>query len=112
MVNGIIAIKDPIIANLAVLRNPQLNCLNSQDWIILENAQDILKIFYEVTTEISAEKNVTLSKEFIFIKTLSKFVSNFININTLPKEINSMGQVLKDELLARFGNIEERHLIT
>lgn len=82
MVNGIIAIKDPIIATLPVLSNPELNCLISQDWIILENAQDILKIFYEVTTEISA------------------------------KEINSMGQVLKDELLARFGNIEESHLIT
>lgn len=112
MINRIISIKDPIIATLAVLGNPELNCLNPQDWIILENARDILKIFYEVTTEISAEKYVTLSKEIIFIKTLNKFVSKCINTNTLPKEINSMGQVLKDELLARFGNIEESQLIT
>jgi hypothetical protein len=51
----------------------------------LENARDILKIFYEVTVEISAEKYVTLSKEIIFIKTLNKFVLNFNNINTKPK---------------------------
>lgn len=111
MINRIIAIKDPIIATLAVLGNPELNCLNPQDWIILENARDILKIFYEVTVEISAEKYVTLSKEIIFIKTLNKFVLNFNN-NTLPREIHSMCQVLKDELLARFGNIEENQLIT
>lgn len=76
----------------AVLGNPELNCLNPQDWIILENGRAIYKIFYEVTIEISAEKYVT-SKQIIYIKTLNEFVLNFININTLPREINSMGQV-------------------
>jgi len=107
MVNRLITIKDPIISTLAVLGNPELNCLNPQDWFILENARSILKIFYEVTTEISAEKYVTLSKEIIFIKTLNKFVLNVINNNTLQKEINSMGQ-----LLVIFGNIEENQLIS
>jgi hypothetical protein len=45
MVNRVIAIKDPIIATLAVLDNPELNCLSPQDWVILENARDILKSF-------------------------------------------------------------------
>jgi len=66
MINRIISIKDPIIATLAVLGNMELNCLSPQEWIILENARIILKIFYEITIEISAEKYVTLSKEIIF----------------------------------------------
>lgn len=65
-----------------------------------------------MTTEISAEKYVTLSKEIIFIKILNKFVSNCINITTLPTEIHSMAQVLKDELSLRFDKIEENQLIT
>lgn len=55
---------------------------------------------------------MTLSKEIIFIKTLNKFVSNFINITTLPTEIHSMAQVLKDESSLRFDKIEENQLIT
>lgn len=112
MINRIITIKDPIIATIAVLGSTELSCISPQEWIILESARDILKIFYEVTTETSAEKYVTLSKEIIFIKTLNKFVSSFINITTLPAEIHSMAQVLKDELFSRFGKIEENQLIT
>lgn len=134
MINRIIAIKDPIIATHVILGNSEFppvrwcfwkikkrqsrvklfnpQDLITQDWIILENARDILKIFYEGTEEISTEKYVTLSKEIIFIKPLNKFVLNFNNINKLSKVINSMYQVLKDELLARFGNIEENQLIT
>ena len=65
-----------------------------------------------MTTEISAEKYVTLSKEVIFIKTLNKFVLNFIHNNTLPEKINSMAIMLKNELFSRFGKIEENMLIS
>ncbi|XP_050532346.1 uncharacterized protein LOC126900574 [Daktulosphaira vitifoliae] len=112
MINRIVEIKEPIIATLAVLGSSELNCLCTENWIILENARDILKIFYEVTTDISAEKYVMLSKEIIFIKILYKFILNYININTLPKEINSMAMMIKSVLFSRFGEIEENMLVS
>lgn len=112
MIDRIISIKDPIIATLAVLGNMELNCLSPQEWIILENARIILKIFYEITIEISAEKYVTLSKEIIFFKTLNNIILNFMNDTLLPNEIHSMLKILKDELHSRFGKNEDNLLIT
>lgn len=59
MFDRILSIKESVIATLAVLGNSQLNCLNSDEWTLLEHARDILKIFYDVTVEISADKYVT-----------------------------------------------------
>ncbi|KAF0754582.1 zinc finger BED domain-containing protein 1-like [Aphis craccivora] len=56
-----------IIDNFNQRPNYCHSCSSSpQEWIILENVRIILKIFYEITIEISAEKYVTLSKEIYF----------------------------------------------
>lgn len=83
MVDCIISIKDPIITTLAILNNSEVVCLSPQDWVVLEHARNILKIFYDVTVEISAEKYVSISKEIIFIKMLNKCILNFINDDTM-----------------------------
>lgn len=112
MIDRIISIKDPIIATLAILNNSEVVCLSPQDWVVLEHARNILKIFYDVTVEISAEKYVSISKEIIFIKVLNKYILNFINDDTLPNNIKTLAQNLKTKLHSRFGNIEDNILVT
>lgn len=112
MFDRILSIKESIIATLAVLGNSELNCLNSEEWILLEYARDILKIFYDVTVEISADKYVTLSKEIIFVNSLNKYVSKFVNNNTLPTAIQHMAKTMSEELIKRFYDIEDNPLVT
>lgn len=71
MLRRLVEIKDAITATLAVIR-AEIS-LSPDDWAIVEAAIPILKLFYDVTVEVSAEKNVTLSKvcaaSFICIST-------------------------------------------
>jgi len=108
MFDRILSIKESIIATLAVLGNSELNCLSSEEWSLLEHARDILKIFYDVTVEKSADKYVKLSKEIIFVNSLNKFVNN----NTLPTAIQHMAKKLSEELIKRFYDIEDNPLVT
>jgi len=112
MFDRTLSIKESIIATLAVLGNSELNCLNSNEWSLIEHARDILKIFYDVTVEISADKYVTLSKEIIFVNSLNKYVSKFVNDNTLPTVIQHMAKTMSEELFKRFSDIEDNQLVT
>lgn len=104
MIDRILSIKDPIIATLAILNNSEVDCLSAQEWLVLEHARNMLKIFYDVTVEISSEKYVSLSKEIIFVKSLNKFILNCINNDTLPYNVKLLAQNLKEKLYTRFGN--------
>lgn len=57
MFHRILRIKEPIIATLAILNNTELNSLTSNEWKLVDKSKELLKIFYDVTVEISAEKN-------------------------------------------------------
>ncbi|XP_077283268.1 E3 SUMO-protein ligase ZBED1-like [Arctopsyche grandis] len=63
MLKRIVQVKDAVIATVALLR-PDLT-LNEGDWEVIEEVLPLLSPFYEITVEISAEKNVTLSKIII-----------------------------------------------
>ncbi|KAF2900303.1 hypothetical protein ILUMI_05889 [Ignelater luminosus] len=53
MLSRIIAIKKAVVSLLAV-DEPHLNTLSPNDWIILEKSIEVLKLFSEITEEISA----------------------------------------------------------
>lgn len=55
MLDRIFELKEPIVATCAILNISGLNSLSEQDWIVIEKSKTILKIFYDVITEISAE---------------------------------------------------------
>ncbi|KAJ2940838.1 hypothetical protein O0L34_g10095 [Tuta absoluta] len=57
MLKRIVDIKDAVVTTLALIRSDL--ALSSEDWQIIDEAIPILKIFYDVTMEISAEKNDT-----------------------------------------------------
>lgn len=111
MINSIIQLKEPITATLVSL-NTNLDIPTSQEWLILEYARDILKIFYNVAIELNSEKYVSISKELIFVKAMNKYILKFVNNNMLPIEIQSMATMLNQDLNSRFRNIEENILVT
>lgn len=64
---------------LIKLNNSKINYLTANDWDILENLKDLLKIFYNITVEISAEKYITISKAIIFVNHSVKYTQRFTN---------------------------------
>ncbi|KAJ0179045.1 hypothetical protein K1T71_005820 [Dendrolimus kikuchii] len=56
MFRRVLLVKDAVTATLALTKSDIM--LSSNDWATIEAAVPILKIFYDVTVEISAEKNV------------------------------------------------------
>lgn len=63
MFRRLVLLKDAVTATLALIR-AEIS-LSANDWATVEAAIPILKMFYDVTVEISSEKNVTLSKVII-----------------------------------------------
>lgn len=110
MLDRVLKIKEPIIATLAILNNTELNSLTPNEWQVVDKSKDLLKVFYDVTVEISAEKNITISKKFIFVKAMLKVTQSFINDTNLPKEVLDMAKTLKEKMMIRFDRIEDNIL--
>ncbi|GBP41623.1 PiggyBac transposable element-derived protein 4 [Eumeta japonica] len=100
MLKRIVQIKDAVIATVAFLR-PDLT-LNERDWEVI-GVLPLLSRFYEITVEISAEKNVTLSKGIIFCNLLKSFLKNPVSNNT---KIFAVQSLLKKGMDDRFKDIE------
>lgn len=104
-------VKEPIIATLAVLNNSKLCSLTPHEWQVVEKSKEILKVFYDVTVEISAEKYITISKKIIFVKAMQKITQTFINDSSMPKEAMDMAKTIKEKMMIRFDKIEDNMLI-
>lgn len=110
MLSRFLTLKDAVIATVALIRS-DLN-LTDNDWDVIAAAVPILKMFYEITVEISSEKNVTLSKVIPLCKIISQHIKNLIRdpqqIN-LP-EIRCLLESLNKEIDRRFANVELNQL--
>lgn len=105
MVNRIVLIKDAVISTLSLTR-PDL-ALTPEDWEILKDVIPVLEPFYEVTKEISSEKNVTLSKVLVLCNLLECSIAECCSSK---QEVISMISVIKTELTSRFGELERTNL--
>ncbi|CAH0407647.1 unnamed protein product [Chilo suppressalis] len=107
MLQRFLQIKSAVIATLALMRDDL--ALSQDDWIIIENALPILKIFNDVTVEISGEKYVTASKYIVFCKLIN------IKLIKLPESeitpIKNLIADLKTHMLQRFHDIESNVLL-
>ncbi|GBP75199.1 Zinc finger BED domain-containing protein 6 [Eumeta japonica] len=84
MLNRVVSRKDAVIATLALVRHEL--ALNTTEWQVVEKAIPILKSFYEVTTEISTEKQGSVRlKEKVGL-------SSRINVRTENSESRSTAQ--------------------
>lgn len=105
MLQRIIQVKDAVITTIALLR-PDLN-IKQEDWEVIEEVLPLLKPFYEVTIEISAEKNVTLSKVIVFNNLIQDFLRKYFSQN---QKIISVQSALKKGMETRFKDLENNIL--
>lgn len=83
MLNRLLANKRAVVSTLALL-DSNLG-LEAHEWIIIEHTVQVLKIFDDVTVEISAEKNVSLSKSAVLVNIMMKHVrQSTVNETKLP----------------------------
>ncbi|XP_017482027.1 PREDICTED: zinc finger BED domain-containing protein 4-like, partial [Rhagoletis zephyria] len=64
MLSRIVEVKDAVMSTIAILRSDLI--ISNIEWEIIEGALPILKPFYEVTIEISSEKNVKRHQKLSF----------------------------------------------
>lgn len=110
MMSRLIRVKDAVISTIALLRSDL--SLSDTDWSIIEGAVPILQIFSDVTCEISAEKNVTLSKVIPLCKLMALHTQSRLREPINVEEIRSMLQRLDQELDKRFAFLESHVLYT
>ncbi|KAM8714618.1 hypothetical protein ACLKA7_001038 [Drosophila subpalustris] len=105
MLQRLITVKDALAIALPRLR-PDLILLE-REWKVVKELISVLKPFYEITCEISSEKNITLSKVTIFCKMLGLFLTTFSAVTEEVKEVvNSM----QDQMASRLSSIEINEL--
>lgn len=105
MLQRIIILKEAIISTLSLTR-PDLS-LPLEEWEMIKEIVPILKPFYEITIEISAEKSVTLSKVTVLCNLLVSYMSKCYSTND---KIISMICVFRRDLNIRFGDLERNAL--
>lgn len=101
--------KEPVLSVLGIL-GTNLDIPNSNDWVIIEESSNILNIFEEITTEISAEKSVSVSKIVIFIDIMKKHVEQIIENGEhldKPLEMKRLAEKLLEQMKIRFKVYED-----
>lgn len=101
MLQRMLIVKDAVITTVALTRSDL--ALTEYDWCVVESAIPILKLFYDVTTELSAEKNVTLSKVIPLVRIMLSSLRS--RQSDLP-EVQSLIKELERDLERRFATIE------
>lgn len=105
MLQRIIQVKDAVITTIALLRSDLI--IKQEDWEIIEEVLPLLQPFYEVTVEISAEKNVSLSKVIVFNNLIQDFLKKYASQND---KIIAVQLALKRGMETRFRDLENNIL--
>lgn len=106
MYERVCELQEPLEATLGLLHNP-VPALTSEEWEVLKEVCQILKPFDLATTELSAEKNISISKVIPLVSGITRAV-------TAPKvELKTasgkkLAKALLTELNTRFENIEKK----
>ncbi|CAH2101579.1 unnamed protein product [Euphydryas editha] len=112
MLDRIIKIKDAVVSTLAI-DQPRLNTLTPDEWSLLEKCVQVLKVFYDISVEMSADKSVSISK----VLALNKIIKTHVDKQLLETESGHFQdnyklllQTLRKQLDARFEDIESHVL--
>ncbi|CAH1383323.1 unnamed protein product [Tenebrio molitor] len=108
MLSRILEIKDAVVSTLAIIDKEGINSLVPNEWNIVRIAMEILSIFNDVTIEVSAEKNVSISKKK---ENLKRHIQKHLNRKDLPQEIMQMLQLFMNELGDRFKNDDTNEIM-
>lgn len=110
MIERAVKIKATLISTLA-WENPDLIILTATDWRLLENLVEILVIFKDITEEISAEKNTTISKILVLVHAMYQHIQFHYTQVTNP-QLKEILQVFRNNFFKRFSDIEDIEILT
>jgi hypothetical protein len=110
MFERILQIKEPLISTLALV-NYEKNTLTLSDWQIIAYSLKALKVFQELTVDVNAEKNVTISKFIYLSRELLRQCRVMQEDPELPVEVQNMVRKMQEQLIRRFSNIEDNLII-
>lgn len=105
----IIKLKEPVLSTLTITNN-SLNCISDGEWEVVYSACELLKVFDELTTEMSAENVVTISKQNLFYIFLLEHLDTFINDINIPTNVNAMALEIKSTLNKYLKNLESNDI--
>ncbi|CAH1106703.1 unnamed protein product [Psylliodes chrysocephalus] len=104
MFERVLKVEEPLTATIGLLHNP-IEMLSQPEWLILKEACKILRPFEQVTSEMSAETTVTLSKVINIVRSLNSVLQKSNETVTQP-ECKNMLLNLEQSMATRFGKIE------
>ncbi|XP_049806780.1 E3 SUMO-protein ligase ZBED1-like [Schistocerca nitens] len=93
--------KEPLQSTLAILSVDSQTKLSNEDWLVIEKSCEILSPFEQVTTEVSSERNVTLSKVVLLSKGLQSHCLRLKNSDHSNKATNTVIAKLEDGICTR-----------
>lgn len=110
MINRILEVKDSLMSVIAI-NFPNLPNIDNNDILIMEGITDILKVFKDVTIEMSSEKQVTTSKVIVLSHALKKHCSSYLQMKVnAPLKVKELGNSLLENLNRRFHLVEENKI--
>jgi len=109
MMERIVKLKEPMLSTLAITNN-SLNCISNNEWEIIYSACTFLQVFDDVTTEMSSENTVTISKQNVFYIFLLEHLNLYIQNLETPIEIVEMANEIKTTLNKYFKNLESNEI--
>ncbi|KAJ8930404.1 hypothetical protein NQ314_016799 [Rhamnusium bicolor] len=111
MFNRILQVKDSLMSVIAINYPMEISNIDNNDIIIIQGICNILKVFKDVTEEMSCEKQVTASTVILLSAALRKYCANYLKTNlNAPPEVKELGQKLLDNLNTRFHLIEDHKI--
>ncbi|XP_028153494.2 E3 SUMO-protein ligase ZBED1-like [Diabrotica virgifera virgifera] len=109
MIERFLKVREPLTATIGILQIP-VELLTESEWVALKEMCCVLKPFEQLTTEMSAEQNVTLSKVIVIVKGLLSAVHK-IEQSTTSDKIKNLIYHYEKEIGTRFGSAESNTLM-
>jgi hypothetical protein len=106
MFERILQIKEPLISTLGLV-NYEKNTLTLSDWQIIAYYLKALKVFQEITVDVSAEKNVTISKIIYLSRALLRHCRVMQEDPKLPVEVQNMVRKMQEQLIRQLSDKDE-----
>ncbi|KAH8280579.1 hypothetical protein KR018_010984 [Drosophila ironensis] len=107
MLESLWQLKDAVMVAVTGLGSELV--LSQTQWKVIEDVLPILRPFYQITTEISAETNVSLSIVNVLVKLLKKKLTE---LDVSNEYLFPVAQRLQNELIKRFSALEKNDMYT
>ena len=84
-----------------------------KEWFleVMVSACELLGLFEKISTEMSSESKITVSKYILMSKVLINKCENFLANDTRPPLVKKMAQIMLTDLKMRFKDIDQSPII-